>query len=203
MAGYNGYSMSKNAVYAYATGEKPFTKWTKSDLIEEIENMIECQELDTKLTLDEFAKLPTYVLKTLLSWSSWHHTSSKFNKTDFFSVSEDSVINLDKEAVERLMLFHTEQLKQKKSKTDNSFYFAEVVFGVWGGTIKRPTLTDVYSDALIVGNWAYLLNDFTISKKRIDGKHFSIIKKYGTRKPKGFNADLVKKAKSIALKKGN
>lgn len=29
MAGYNGYSMSNNAVAAYENGEKPLSKWKK------------------------------------------------------------------------------------------------------------------------------------------------------------------------------
>lgn len=34
MAGYYNYSMSNNAVNAYADGEKPLSKWTKSEIIE-------------------------------------------------------------------------------------------------------------------------------------------------------------------------
>lgn len=33
MAGYYGYSMSNNAVEAYKSGEKPFSKWTKTEII--------------------------------------------------------------------------------------------------------------------------------------------------------------------------
>lgn len=36
MAGYHNYSMSNNAVEAYYTGEKPISKWKKSDIISEI-----------------------------------------------------------------------------------------------------------------------------------------------------------------------
>lgn len=32
MAGYNGFSMSNNAVAAYEDGEKPLSKWTKADI---------------------------------------------------------------------------------------------------------------------------------------------------------------------------
>ena len=37
MAGYNGFSMSNNAVEAYENGEKPLSKWRKSDILETIE----------------------------------------------------------------------------------------------------------------------------------------------------------------------
>ena len=33
MAGYDGYRMSNNAVAAYSDGEKPRSKWTKSEII--------------------------------------------------------------------------------------------------------------------------------------------------------------------------
>lgn len=36
MAGYSGYSMSNNAVDAYENGEKPYSKWTKQDLLIDI-----------------------------------------------------------------------------------------------------------------------------------------------------------------------
>lgn len=38
MAGYNGFSMSNNAVAAYEDGEKPLSKWTKADIFEIIED---------------------------------------------------------------------------------------------------------------------------------------------------------------------
>lgn len=33
MAGYNGFSMSNNAVAAYEDGEKPLSKWTKANIL--------------------------------------------------------------------------------------------------------------------------------------------------------------------------
>ena len=50
MAGYRGFSMSNNAVDAYISGEKPFSKWTKSEILKEIES------LDVK-TFDLFKKM--------------------------------------------------------------------------------------------------------------------------------------------------
>ena len=32
-SGYDGYSMSKRAVEAYGNGEKPYSKWKKSDIV--------------------------------------------------------------------------------------------------------------------------------------------------------------------------
>ncbi len=37
MAGYYKYSMSNNAVKAYKQGEKPLSKWTKTEILSNVE----------------------------------------------------------------------------------------------------------------------------------------------------------------------
>ena len=32
-----------------------------------------------------------------LDWSSWHHTSSKYNKIDFYRIDEDKIIGMNQE----------------------------------------------------------------------------------------------------------
>src|SRR5208282_2083316 len=64
MAGYDGWSMSNNARDAYAAGEMPASRIAAA----------------TGLTTTE--------VRRLSSPSSWHHTSSKFNCTDFFTLDE-------------------------------------------------------------------------------------------------------------------
>lgn len=54
MAGYNGWSMSHNAVTAYAGGEKPLSKWTKTNILNEIKK----QEVDLKCSMEKLQKLP-------------------------------------------------------------------------------------------------------------------------------------------------
>lgn len=39
MAGYYKNQMSNNAVWAYSQGEKPMYKWTKTTILEEIDNI--------------------------------------------------------------------------------------------------------------------------------------------------------------------
>nr|DAI08101.1 MAG TPA: hypothetical protein [Caudoviricetes sp.] len=80
MAGYQGYSMSNNAVSAYDDGEKPISKWSESDVISAIADELGVNESDIKLK---------YPYRYYLKKTSWHHTSSKYNKTDFYSVSFD------------------------------------------------------------------------------------------------------------------
>lgn len=63
MAGYFNYSMSNNAVAAYAAGEMPASKAAKV-----------------------WGFKSAKALRKCLSPSSWHHTSKFYNTTDFFDV---------------------------------------------------------------------------------------------------------------------
>ena len=95
MAGYRGYSMSNNAVSAYADGEKPLSKWSKSDVISAIADELGVNESDIELK---------YPYRYYLKKTSWHHTSSKYNKTDFYSVSFDDrdIILTDAAEIDRV-----------------------------------------------------------------------------------------------------
>ncbi len=75
--GYSGYSMSNNAISSYANGEKPISKWNSQDVKEF--NAI----FGTELTLKEFKDF-------LLDFgeAGYHHTSSHYNKTTFYSLAE-------------------------------------------------------------------------------------------------------------------
>ncbi len=92
MAGYNGYSMSNNAVAAYSNGEKPYSKWTKSAFNTEISNMIINGDLPEEI-IPEIEKLKVTELKQFLVASSWHHTSCKYNRTMFYSIDADLILN--------------------------------------------------------------------------------------------------------------
>lgn len=79
MAGYDGYSMSNNARYAYGNGEKPLSKWTKKDII-----AIVGQDV-----IDRNPQLKALKLKELraifLTQDGWHHTSKFYNETNFYA----------------------------------------------------------------------------------------------------------------------
>lgn len=83
----NGYDwerkMSRNAVQAYESGEKPLHKWTKDSIITGLKN-------ETSEEIANILKvLPVGVLKeAVLEKTSWHHTGSRFNKTDFYSIKD-------------------------------------------------------------------------------------------------------------------
>lgn len=89
MAGYNGWSMSWNAVDAYENGEKPLSKWSKKEII--IETLLINEKLDVNL----LNKVNTSCLRNLmLKNAGWHHTSKFYNKTNFYKIDEEFVENL-------------------------------------------------------------------------------------------------------------
>ena len=113
MAGYNGFSMSNNAVAAYKSGEKPLSKWTKTDILEGIEKAIREEELTLNCSMEKLKKLNAKVLKQICLYrSSWHHTSNHYNKTDFYSIDIDSLIELTDEKINRII----ENCKEDKSE---------------------------------------------------------------------------------------
>lgn len=175
MSGYNGYSMSNNAVMAYDNGEKPYSKWTKAEILREAADQGLHSDLAKKLTVAEARGL-------FLKWSSWHHTSSMYNRTDFYVVDATDVTD------ERIAEIIANREPKKTSKEEKpKMEKAYVRYGEWTGTRKHPKLVEKEAYAIIVGKWAYILE----GKKRTDGKHFWILEKYA-RAPKG-TADVFKK----------
>lgn len=105
-SGYIGYSMSVRACEAYESGEKPFSKWQKQDILSELKN----QGFNTEV----LEKISLKILKEVFLYeSSWHHTSKYFNKTYFYSVID---FENDIEAYE---ISCNEAIEKKKL---NSFY---------------------------------------------------------------------------------
>jgi len=69
MAGYSGYSMSNNAVQAYEEGLKP-----KAAMVKHYDNFT--------------SKLFNELEEQELVWvEEWHHTSKKYNRTNFYKIS--------------------------------------------------------------------------------------------------------------------
>ena len=121
MAGYNGYAMSNNAVEAYENGEKPMSKWTKADILYELKKVNpETVELAKKLTVSELKS-------RLIKRTSWHHTSSKFNQTGFYSFNETEAESFTAERINKIIACR----EPKTEKAEPEFITAEVTFYVW------------------------------------------------------------------------
>ena len=101
--GYDGISMSWNARDAYASGERPLSRWTKADIVESV------NEINPNI---DISKLNMRTLRTkFLFESSWHHTGMYYRRTYFYSVDDDYVGQLTQADVDEM---YVEQLAQKR-----------------------------------------------------------------------------------------
>jgi hypothetical protein len=79
--------MSERAMFAYESGEKPKSKWTKSAMIAEIKHC--CWEWDIEFNPDVIKGMTKDDLfREFFAWSSWHHTGKFARETDFYAVDE-------------------------------------------------------------------------------------------------------------------
>ena len=167
MAGYNGFSMSNNAVVAYEDGEKPLSKWTKTDIFDAINE----QEVELKCSIEKLKKLPVKVLKEIcLTYSSWHHTSNHYNKTNFYSLDVDRIENLTDDKIEELLSNYKADKKIESKLSEEKWKCA---FLEWSGSRKHPVATEVIEEGIIKGNWFYRKDG---SKKKTTANGFRFLK---------------------------
>lgn len=167
MAGYNGWLMSNNAVEAYSNGEKPLSKWTKADIFDTINDT----EVELKCSIEKLKKLPIKVLKEVcLTYSSWHHTSNHYNKTDFYSLDVERIENLTDDKIEELLLDYKAGKKTKSNPSEDKW---ECAFLEWSGSRKHPVATEVIEEGVVKGNWFYRKDG---SKKKTTANGFRFIK---------------------------
>jgi hypothetical protein len=170
MSGYCGFSMSNNAVDAYANGEKPLSKWTKSAILDEIFHAVENGEITLHCDNPLLKKVPANFLKSAcLVRSSWHHTSSHYNKTDFYTVNLDAVEHLTNEALLEAIQSKSAPVESKPDPERWKCAFLE-----WSGTRKHPKATEIIEVGTIEGNW-FIRSDG--SKKKTTANGFRFIEK--------------------------
>lgn len=139
MAGYHNYSMSNNAVNAYANGEKPLSKWTKAAIIaaaDEYLTEMEDAQREQKLAwlrAATLAKLKDFALRV----SSWHHTSCHYNATDFYSLAECALDCMTEEDACELLAKDVKPAHVAQVRRLGSIEWLE-----WGGTRKHPKATE-------------------------------------------------------------
>lgn len=119
MTGYNGFSMSNNAVAAYDEGKAPASK---------------------------IPGVPADLIKKFCARDEWHHTSNRYNCTDFYDVSYvRAKFGLEKsdeyapnpEAVAALAAH-----KKMPKPTEKIYENCRVRWLDWGGSRKHPTCTE-------------------------------------------------------------
>ncbi|NCB03227.1 MAG: hypothetical protein EOM67_13900 [Spirochaetia bacterium] len=170
----NDYSMSVNAYDAYLSGEMPLSKWNKKGILKNAESILSG---DKDITLEEkqyrmgvLSKLSLSELKELLKNSSWHHTSSRYNKTDFYTVDDEVILGSREEFEDFIYDIDPDVETKEKSPA----YYAEVKYVVWGGTRRHPVGRDVQDVAEIVDDWAFCGKNRV--KKKVTGNYFEIVR---------------------------
>ena len=154
MSGYaDDYSMSNNALYAYDAGLKPLSKITASDL----------KNAGITITLKQFKEL---CKEGALRPSEWHHTSSRYNRTDFYDLEQC------RETLERIDI-----ARYASKKKEPEPYAARCKWVEWAGSRNHPRAHDREEVALIRGEWAILPDG---KKKKATGNYFRIVAKLDT-----------------------
>lgn len=121
MAGYNGKSMSNNAVKAYQHGEMPKSKWTKAAMINAIN-----EHLDTNglyLNTEIFRLKKSELFDNFFTCSSWHHTGKFYNCTNFYELDESALeeVTQDELAEELADPSEYREVKREKKVIEYSF----------------------------------------------------------------------------------
>lgn len=200
-SGYVGCKMSERAKEAYDNGERPMSKWNKWDILNELE-----YDLDD----DTIAKLSKYSTQTLknvcLEWTSWHHTGSYANETDFYAVMDGKNADLNQvfsdldEEEKVLKEFRKRQKEEKRllESTEEKCYFR---FGVWSGTKKHPKLVYYRAYGIKKGVWIYYMDGSSLKKKNASGNYVNVLQIYN-RAPKGKAHIFNRIKKELKKKKG-
>ena len=148
MAGYKGYSMSNNAVDAYEQGEMPLSKWTKAAMLEIVEASDELSAAQKRT----ISKLTAAQLKVYLTRSSWHHTSSHYNRTDFYAVDLDTLRGMTLEDIAATPAPAPKPKVELKREVRRCRYLT------WEGSRKHPKAVEHFEECEIVGDWAMTSN---------------------------------------------
>ena len=166
---YIGSKMSERAYQAYENGEKPLSKWTKSEILSRFFEKME--ENGEELSENEKELLKALSLKTLknelLEKSSWHHTGSFYNCTDFYDAIDekpnlDVLIENDREERE------TER-EEKKTKSKENYCIITYFWSENLGSKKHPKIYDFQENflATVKGETASLPSGKKVRKFKI------------------------------------
>lgn len=137
-SGYNGYSMSNRAVEAYEQGEMPYSKWSKRQIMESLEDAIEYEQIEAKFSLELFSKLNLNEMRNFLNRTSWHHTGSYCKETDFYSLDFLTLEELTNDKINEIILERVKAPRVKKEKEQVMYITAYVEYENWEGTRNHP-----------------------------------------------------------------
>lgn len=155
---YIGKRMSERAFNAYQEGAKPLSKWMKKEILDLVKEVRpDLVEKLSKVRKEELAKV-------CLIQTSWHHTGSFYNKTDFYEFDENSVEEITDSEIEKLL--ESKPAAKKVSELED-VYFEWIE---WEGTKRFPKKVQKSGYGVKKGNWIYTLDIYnTLTKKKADG----------------------------------
>lgn len=152
----NNFSMSINAASAYKSGEKPMSKWDKKTI------MAEVIKIDAEKA-DLLQPVSAQILKNkLLVWTSWHHTSKRFNRTDFYSLDKETVLSVTKEDIRSWTDENRMRRAEKPISIDAAQYRGDFHYIEWTGTIRHPRPINHVLESVLIeerGCFYYITDD--------------------------------------------
>lgn len=180
-SGYDGYSRSIRSAEAIESFEVPLSMINKELInifLDEYESDFKHDDLDflKKLSISKWK----YIAKKTYP-SSWHHTSSYFNKTDHYSLYliAEKILENKHSIDEEYAYYKNVNLKDNKI----TYKYGVINVEVWGGTRKHPRIVGYDEVAgIIIGDWLYFKNNhsvkFSTSKYKITANKVKWIKVY-------------------------
>lgn len=133
-SGYSGYRMSNRAVSAYENGERPLSKWTKADILNDIKK----RGFDNTLVNDLKKLSKKTLMSVALYKSSWHHTSSYCNETDFYAINDSRLYKITNKELKELYEQDAREKAAKKEPAADESYIADVEYIEWTGSKAHP-----------------------------------------------------------------
>ena len=187
MAGYAGYSMSNNAINAYADGKIPLSNITRSVL----------DEYGVQMSVPMFR----WLCGTVKGFQprEWHHTGLYFNETYFYDLPDISSKIAKWSDDKRNEMEHAyrewrkQQPKKVKQTIDSTIRYARVSYSMVKGTPKRHRRRYYQAYAVIHKGWAYCVTDdgkVLEGKKELSGANF-YVDEWFDEKPKQVPDELI------------
>jgi hypothetical protein len=173
-SGYNGYSRSVRSAQAIGNYELPLSQFNKSVIESFLEDNADL--FDIKKLIVVPVNTWKFVAKTFVEASSWHHTSSKLNKTDHYSLDEVA------STIENLGLdFINERMAEKKAEKlqKDGLLYAVLDAQIWGGSRNRPKLLgEEHLAGFQKGDWFYPVaytDDYPLNQKyKVNGSKITL-----------------------------
>lgn len=168
---------------AYESGEMPLSKWTKEDILDNVESYIKQNNIQD-IDLDKIKKMSLQDLKRLfLNKSSWHHTGKMYNQTDFYSLDEDYLDELTNSKIDSFLERKQKEREKQKEilKKGPERKYGKIYYSEWEGEGRRKKKIDLVSPIGLLekrGAYTILLDKKgnEILRKKTDGNYIKIDK---------------------------